>query len=93
MFQITMTEAKRVDVNKLRNTADIATVYAAITKEEETIAKELDLVLDRQVDLDQRLAGINLLAPKLKEVGTDSEQLSRLISFTAGLAEKVSAKV
>jgi len=84
---------ERVNVNSLRNTADIAVAYAAITAEEESLGRELDQILEQEVNLGQRLAGLSLLAPRLKDVGEDSEKLSSLISFTAGLAERVSAKV
>jgi len=83
----------RVDVNKLRNIDEIKQAFGQLTNEEESVNKELDRILSQQVSLETRLKGITKIAPKLEEVKGDAEQLSSLISFTATLAENVSAKV
>ena len=54
---------------------------------------ELTGVLEQQVRLDTRLKGVLAMAPRLHNVAGDAEQLSQLVTHTAGLAERVAAKV
>jgi len=82
-----------LDVNSLVSPEEIQAAYDALSLEEEAVVASLDQILANQVNLDQRLAGIISLAPQLETVSADSTQLHQLISFTCGLAEKVSCKV
>jgi len=54
---------------------------------------ELDKILDQQTGLDTRLKAVTALTPQLGDVQGEGQKLSGLISHTALLAEKVSAKV
>jgi len=82
-----------VDVNSLTSLEDIQAAYDALSVEEESVVKDLDAIVSGGADLDQRLVTITALAPQLDNVGDDCKQLDKLISFTCGLAEKVSFKV
>jgi len=82
-----------MDVNSLVSLEDIQAAYDALSLEEEAVVASLDQILANQVNLDQRLSGITSLAPQLETVSADSTQLNQLISFTCGLAERVSCKV
>jgi len=85
--------APRVNVNSLRNIDEMKDAFNLLCLEEERVNSELDTILSNQVGLETRLRGITKIAPKLGEVRGDAEQLASLISFTATLAENVSAKV
>ena len=82
-----------VDVNSLTSLEDIQAAYDALSVEEESVVEDLDSIVAGGADLDQRLATVTALAPQLDNVGDDCKQLDKLISFTCGLAEKVSFKV
>ena len=86
-------DTEALDVNSLVSLEDIQAAYEALSLEEEAVVASLDQILANQVNLDQRLSGITSLAPQLETVSADSTQLNQLISFTCGLAERVSCKV
>jgi len=86
-------DTEALDVNSLVSLEDIQAAYDALSVEEEAVVASLDQILSNQVNLDQRLSGITSLAPELDSVSADSTQLNQLISFTCGLAERVSCKV
>jgi len=86
-------DTEALDVNSLVSLEDIQAAYDALSIEEEAVVASLDQILSNQVNLDQRLSGITSLAPQLETVSADSTQLNQLISFTCGLAERVSCKV
>jgi hypothetical protein len=83
----------RLDLSALGSEQEMEAAFLALEVEEAAVGEELASVLDRQVRLDTRLRGVLAMAPRLREVAGDSEELSRLVGHTAGLAERVSAKV
>jgi len=85
--------ASEVDVNGLKNIEDVRKAYEQLCREEEKVGEELDNILEHQTGLDIRLKSVTALTPQLGDVKADGQKLSGLISHTALLAEKVSAKV
>ena len=82
-----------IDVNSLSSLEDIQSALDALTAEEEEVSHHLDNIVSSGTRLDQKLVRISDLAPQLSRVSSDCQELDGLISFTSGLAEKVSFKV
>lgn len=60
---------------------------------QESVDADLEKLLSQQIHLEQRLRNLSLMAPEILKAHSDSVGLSKLISFTANLAEGVSVKV
>ena len=82
-----------VDVDQLTSLEDIQAALDSLSQEEESLVEGLDAMLADGCSVDERLAAIARLAPQQEQVGEDCRELHHLISFTCGLAEKVSFKV
>ena len=67
----------RININSLRNIEEMKEAFNQLCSEEERVNGELDFILANQVGLETRLRGITKIAPKLGEVGVDTEQLAR----------------
>ena len=83
----------RLDLASLSCEEDIEAAFLKLDKEEAAVGDELAGVLEQQIRLDTRLKGVLAMAPRLNDVAGDAEQLSKLVTHTAGLAERVAAKV
>ena len=79
----------RLDLASLSCEEDIEAAFLKLDKEEAAVGDELAGVLEQQIRLDTRLKGVLAMAPRLNDVAGDAEQLSKLVTHTAGLAERV----
>lgn len=85
--------ATDLDVNALKNIDDVRAAFEQLCREEESVSEDLDRILSKQTGLHTRLKSVTALTPQLGDVKGEGQKLSGLISHTALLAERVSAKV
>ena len=90
---ITRLMTSAVDVDSLTSLEDIQAAFDLLSQEEESLVERLDQILSDGSSVEARLSSISRAAPQHDQVGEDCSQLHQLISFTCGLAEKVSFKV
>ena len=90
---ISLVMSAAVDVDSLTSLEDIQAAYNLLSQEEESLVQSLDQMLSDGESVEQRLSSISRVAPQHEQVGEDCRELHQLISFTCGLAEKVSFKV
>ena len=85
------------DPDSLRNADEIKSAFRHLSAQEAEVDAELEELLSRQSGLEARLRQLSASAsaPRIRTGAVQSEarKLGSVISFTAGLAEGVSAKV
>ncbi|KAL5021531.1 hypothetical protein ScPMuIL_000686 [Solemya velum] len=81
------------DVENLTDPDDIHKAYDKLCEDEKKITSDLDELLEEQMLLENKMAGLHKMLPNLQNLQTDSKQLSSMVSFTSTLAENVSSKV
>lgn len=83
------------DSEDLKTTEGINRVYQRIVERESQVNEKLDSVLSKKFSLEARLRSCSIKHQQLLKasVSDDSKKLAEMISHTAELAEKVSAKV
>ncbi|KAL0275674.1 UNVERIFIED_CONTAM: hypothetical protein PYX00_003462 [Menopon gallinae] len=78
---------------ELSSIENIQKAYELLDEQEETISKQLQVLLSRQYHLESKLKNISESIPKLKAASTDAEKLAKIVEITSALAENVSEKV
>lgn len=81
------------DSEDLKTTEGINRVYQRIVEREAQVNEKLDSVLSKKFSLEARLRSCSIKHQLKASVSDDSKKLADMISHTAELAEKVSAKV
>ena len=82
-----------VNLSSIRTLDEIKAAYEQLQKEEEEVARETELILSQQGNLQAQLKSLSQWAGKLDIAASDASRLSDVIGSTATLADRVSAKV
>lgn len=84
-----------VEPEDLKTSQDIARICDLITEKESKVNEKLESLLSKRFDLEAKLRNCSIKHQQLLKasVNDDSKKLADMISHTADLAEKVSAKV
>ncbi|PIK43695.1 putative conserved oligomeric Golgi complex subunit 4-like [Apostichopus japonicus] len=80
-------------LERLTEMKDIHEAYEYLCKQENTIAEEIDELLEHQTNLEAKMSTLYRSVPNLQVVNSDAKQLGSMVSFTCDLAENVSGKV
>ena len=86
-------ESSAVNLSTIRTLDEIKAAYIQLQIEEDEVAKETDLIISQQGQLQAQLKSLSQWAPKMDIAAVDAGKLADVIGSTATLADRVSAKV
>ncbi|XP_041454635.1 conserved oligomeric Golgi complex subunit 4-like [Lytechinus variegatus] len=89
------TSSERVggSVENLTEISEIQTALVKLSKEEQSVTDEIDMLLDHHGHLEAKMNSLHRMGPNLQHVSLDAKKLSGMIGCTSELAENVSSKV
>ncbi|KAF7242830.1 Conserved oligomeric Golgi complex subunit 4 [Varanus komodoensis] len=80
-------------IRALTDLADLEAAYSRLCGEEKAVAEELEILLEEQGTIENKMAALHRMGPNLQLIEGDAKQLAGMITFTCNLAENVSSKV
>ena len=82
-----------VNLLSIRTMEEIKAAFEQLQKEEDEVARETQMIISQQGQLQAQLRSLSQYAPKMENAARDAGKLADVIGSTATLADRVSAKV
>ena len=82
-----------VNLSSIRTMEEIKAAFEQLQKEEDEVARETQMIISQQGQLQAQLRSLSQYAPKMENAAKDAGKLADVIGSTATLADRVSAKV
>ena len=82
-----------VNLSSIRTMEEIKAAFEQLQKEEDEVARETQMIISQQGQLQAQLRSLSQYAPKMETAAKDAGKLADVIGSTATLADRVSAKV